>query len=427
MLSITALARLALGAAATSYAQTLSPQSPQAAKGPGEAAEKSPEVLDPDLAKLANLHVRFSYGDGKIQPSAVPVLDAVVEIMKRRTDIRRLRIEGHSDPIGGLAFNEQITSQRAQLATAYLLENGIDPGRLTAVGWASRCPRFPYFTPDSSARNRRVDFVPLEVTGKRLPPPRCTQGMPAPAAYGLLIVKVYPAGAALDFTSLTRLVAGEVASDPDGAAMTFTDVLEPGTGELRVTLGGYKAQTVALAIAAGQTVHREIRLLRDDVPGGTKGTTAAPAHPPKPAKALDPDLYGGPQATWEGADPAMLDTKVSGAVSWPEGRRTKWWSLGRLPFDSNNFLECTLYIDKIEADLNIDIMAVGRSPSRIGFSPGPTPDRLKRLAVRLESSGSYFIRIQAAQPRDESRFSWLCNIGSEPQPAWPPPPISENE
>ena len=58
------------------------------------------------------------------------------------------------------------------------------------------------------------------------------------------------------------------------------------------------------------------------------------------------------------------------------------------------------------ADLNLDLFnGLG---TQIGFSPGPAPNKLKKLAVTLEDVGTYFVRVQAAAPKDESDFTLVC-------------------
>lgn len=373
-------------------------------------------VVDPDLQTLGNLHVDFGFDDYVIKPSSFPSLDAVIAIMNRRPEIKLLRIEGHADPLGGLEYNERMTQARARSVLDYLVDNGADGLRLTAVGFGYRCPLYPYFVPDFQVKNRRVDFVPLEVTGKRLPPPRCTLGaQAAPAAFGRLMVKVTPPGAGLDFKGLTRLSAGEVEYDPDGATMTFGEVLQPGTGLAQVSLDGYKTKTLALTVRAGEAVTRVVRLVRAT---GRGRSTAAPlpARPPEPTKTTDSELSPGAPALGDSIEPAALNTYVTGSVSWPKGQRAKSWRFAGIPFDLNNSLDCTLAIENPKADLNIDIF-YSMAPRRIAYSPGPAPDQIKKLSVRIERHrGAYLVRIQAAQPRDESPFTLFCKLTNPVNP-----------
>ncbi|MCS6912356.1 MAG: hypothetical protein RMK29_16175 [Myxococcales bacterium] len=147
---------------------------------------------------------------------------------------------------------------------------------------------------------------------------------------------------------------------------------------------------------------------------------AAGACPKKDVKkdkpGPDPDTNSGPDAKRGGArviapkrdlnDSYKLLFVETDSVSWPKLQRTKWKRLDLERPGAQNVLDCELRIDNTGADLNIDIFnSLG---TQIGFSPGPAPNKLKKLAVPIEEPGTYFVRVQAAQPKDESDFSVLC-------------------
>jgi hypothetical protein len=120
----------------------------------------------------------------------------------------------------------------------------------------------------------------------------------------------------------------------------------------------------------------------------------------------DPDTNSGPDARRAGAKPMLPNRPETDSVSWPKLVRSKWKRLDLQNPSAQNILDCELRIDTTGADLNIDIFnGLG---TQIGFSPGPAPNKLKKLAVPIEEVGTYFIRVQAAQPKDESDFAILC-------------------
>lgn len=121
---------------------------------------------------------------------------------------------------------------------------------------------------------------------------------------------------------------------------------------------------------------------------------------------LDPDTNSGPDAKRGGAKLMTVNRPETDSVSWPRLLRTKWKRLDIAKPGVQNILDCELRIDNTGADVNMDVFnSLG---TQIGFSPGPTPNKLKKLAVQIEDLGTYFVRIQAAQPRDQSDFSVLC-------------------
>jgi OOP family OmpA-OmpF porin len=70
-------------------------------------------------------------------------------------------IEGHADSTGPDAYNQKLSERRAKAVMAYLVNTvGIDPSRLTAVGYGESRPAYPNDTPENQAKNRRVEFTP---------------------------------------------------------------------------------------------------------------------------------------------------------------------------------------------------------------------------------------------------------------------------
>jgi hypothetical protein len=124
------------------------------------------------------------------------------------------------------------------------------------------------------------------------------------------------------------------------------------------------------------------------------------------------------------AKPMPLNKAETDSVSWPKLQRTKWKRLDIQNPAQQNILSCELRIDTAGVDLNIDIFnGLG---TQLGFSPGPVPNKLKKLAVPIdEVPGTYFVRMQAAQPKDESDFAVICywdELPPTPEPPGPRPP-----
>jgi outer membrane protein OmpA-like peptidoglycan-associated protein len=69
---------------------------------------------------------------------------------------RRLLVEGFTDSDGDAGFNQQLSEARAQSVAHWLIGQGIDPGRITAVGHGAESPVAPNDTPENKALNRRV-------------------------------------------------------------------------------------------------------------------------------------------------------------------------------------------------------------------------------------------------------------------------------
>jgi len=115
----------------------------------------------------------FDFDRDTIKPISFPVLDEVVRVLKARPDIRRMRIEGHTDNKGKDSYNLDLSRRRGQSVMVYLVEHGVEPWRLNSAGFGLRCPIVANDSPDHRAQNRRVDFIITEQEGVPLPEPKC--------------------------------------------------------------------------------------------------------------------------------------------------------------------------------------------------------------------------------------------------------------
>ncbi|MFN3884240.1 MAG: flagellar motor protein MotD [Rhodocyclaceae bacterium] len=105
-----------------------------------------------------NASVLFDSGEARLQPAAVRALTAVGQILA--TTGFPITVEGHTDnvPINSLLYpsNWELSGARAASVVRLFIDNGVDPRRLTAVGYADQRPVADNATPEGRQRNRRV-------------------------------------------------------------------------------------------------------------------------------------------------------------------------------------------------------------------------------------------------------------------------------
>jgi chemotaxis protein MotB len=105
-----------------------------------------------------NASVLFAPGDARLGSGAVQALDAVARILAP-TDFP-VTVEGHTDntPIATAQFpsNWELSGMRASSVVRLFVDNGVDPRRLTATGYADQRPVDDNATVEGRARNRRV-------------------------------------------------------------------------------------------------------------------------------------------------------------------------------------------------------------------------------------------------------------------------------
>jgi outer membrane protein OmpA-like peptidoglycan-associated protein len=71
----------------------------------------------------------------------------------------KLETDGYTDSIGTDAFNMRLSEQRADSVRAYLVEQGVDPGNVTAKGFGKGSPVASNDTDAGRQQNRRVEMV----------------------------------------------------------------------------------------------------------------------------------------------------------------------------------------------------------------------------------------------------------------------------
>lgn len=102
--------------------------------------------------------VLFDTGKTEIKPESNGLLDEVAAMLKANPDLR-LRIEGHTDNVGGAAANLQLSKGRAAAVKTALLARGVAGERLAAEGYGDTRPVAGNATEDGRAQNRRVELV----------------------------------------------------------------------------------------------------------------------------------------------------------------------------------------------------------------------------------------------------------------------------
>lgn len=102
--------------------------------------------------------IQFETGKDVIRPVSFKILDNVVSIMKENKEYN-LKINGHTDNVGKPDANMTLSQKRADAVKAYLINKGVEAGRLSAFGFGDTKPVGDNKTPDGRAKNRRVEFV----------------------------------------------------------------------------------------------------------------------------------------------------------------------------------------------------------------------------------------------------------------------------
>ena len=106
--------------------------------------------------------IHFGTDNAQIKPDGEQLLDEVADVMAKHPEVRRVRVEGHTDNRGNAEHNLQLSKARAAAVVTYLVKAGVEASRLESEGYGSTQPLVPNITPAQRAKNRRVAFKILE-------------------------------------------------------------------------------------------------------------------------------------------------------------------------------------------------------------------------------------------------------------------------
>lgn len=121
--------------------------------------------------------VYFRTGKAKIRRRSFALLTNVANVLKAHPEIKKVRVEGHTDDRGKDDFNQKLSQNRADAVVAFLVKAGVDASRLQAVGYGETQPVGDNKTSAGRTQNRRVEFEVLERAAVGAP-----AAAPAPAA-----------------------------------------------------------------------------------------------------------------------------------------------------------------------------------------------------------------------------------------------------
>ncbi|WP_169737648.1 OmpA family protein [Thermonema rossianum] len=108
-----------------------------------------------------NLMVFFDFDKAELRPESVQELKRLVELLRRHPSLK-LEIAGHTDAIGTEEKNLGLSNRRAQAVVDYLVENGIAPHRLKAVGYGESRPIASNDTEEGRQLNRRTECIVVD-------------------------------------------------------------------------------------------------------------------------------------------------------------------------------------------------------------------------------------------------------------------------
>ena len=102
--------------------------------------------------------VLFDTGKSALKQNAQISLAKVSAILMQYPDLK-LQIEGYTDSVGSDELNLKLSQSRAESTEAFLVNNGVSPSNVSALGFGKSNPVADNSTAAGKAQNRRVEMV----------------------------------------------------------------------------------------------------------------------------------------------------------------------------------------------------------------------------------------------------------------------------
>jgi outer membrane protein OmpA-like peptidoglycan-associated protein len=142
--------------------------------GEANAFETDLVVYDGKTVRL-KAKIDFDADNMLIDETGQAVLEDMVWLLQETPEITKIEVQSHAHP-GLLSPDDKVTQRRADLVRDYLIGSGIEPNRVTAVGYEDTVPIDTNRMAEGREANTRIEFVVRQVVGK--PVSRRSSGAP---------------------------------------------------------------------------------------------------------------------------------------------------------------------------------------------------------------------------------------------------------
>jgi len=102
-------------------------------------------------------NITFATDQDRVIPPFYATLDSVA-IVLRKFDKTLIDVDGHTDSVGNARYNQDLSERRANSVANYLASRGIDPRRMSAMGYGLERPIASNASEAGRAQNRRVEI-----------------------------------------------------------------------------------------------------------------------------------------------------------------------------------------------------------------------------------------------------------------------------
>jgi OOP family OmpA-OmpF porin len=102
--------------------------------------------------------VLFDFNKSKLQPASDAVLQQVADLLAKDKTLK-VEVQGHTDNVGGDAYNQTLSEARARAVADWLSKHGVAAAGLSARGYGKTKPVADNNNDEGRAKNRRVEIA----------------------------------------------------------------------------------------------------------------------------------------------------------------------------------------------------------------------------------------------------------------------------
>jgi outer membrane protein OmpA-like peptidoglycan-associated protein len=125
-----------------------------------EALGRIAETRRTALGLVMNLgsdHLKFEFDKAELRPEDRELLSRIAGILLTSEDYA-ISVNGHTDDVGSVEYNQELSERRAQAVRDYLVKAGLSPAILTVTGHGKSLPLVQGTSEEARAKNRRVEL-----------------------------------------------------------------------------------------------------------------------------------------------------------------------------------------------------------------------------------------------------------------------------
>lgn len=135
-------------------------------QGTGVDVQRNAETGAVDLIMPGN--ITFATARSDINPSFAGTLTQLAQTLSTYNQ-QTISVRGYTDNVGAVAYNQQLSQDRANSVANYLIRNGVAANRVQASGYGMSNPIADNATEQGRSQNRRVEISvnpPASVPGQ---------------------------------------------------------------------------------------------------------------------------------------------------------------------------------------------------------------------------------------------------------------------